>query len=116
MLKMESPDALFEKTVIRAMLTRDMSLLREADKIALENRFTADRVIQCQANVERWLRLHGIGKLLPHESRAVLKIQANVRRWCVRSRLRKRYAMLMNLARLDDIRYLAEARKLHWVR
>lgn len=113
---MESPDARFEKTVIRAMLTRDMSLLREADKIALENRFTADRVIQCQANVERWLRLHGIGKLLPHESRAVLKIQANVRRWCVRSRLRKRYAMLMNLARLDDIRYLAEAQKLHWVR
>ena len=102
----------FEKTVIRALLTPNMSLLKEADRIAIENNFTAEMVIQCQANVERWLRLHGIGKLLPHESQAVLKIQANVRRWEVRSKLRKKYMMLMNLARMDDIGYLSEAKKL----
>ena len=113
---MEYPDHLsrdaFERAVVRAVLTNNMQMLREADQIALDNSFTAETVIQCQANVERWLRLRGMHKLLPHEARAVVKIQANMRRCLVRSKLRKRYTMLMNLARIDDIRYLSEARKL----
>ena len=106
---------LFEQTVLRALLTPNMNLLKEADRIAVENNFTADMVVQCQANVERWLRLHGIGKLLPQEHAAVLKIQSSMRGWNVRSKLKKRYNMLMNLARMDDIQYLQEAQKLMWV-
>lgn len=101
--------------MLRAILTNNVHFFREADRIMKEQQFDGDTLIRCQQNVERWLRLHGLGKLLPHESAAILKIQAVVRSWQVRIRLRKKYNMLMNLARLDSIDYLEHAQRLHWV-
>ena len=106
----------FEKTIISAVLTNNIELMRGADQIAVQYGFTPEMVIQCQTNVERWLRLHGIGKLLHHEYSAVVIIQSVIRSFCVRSKMKKKYQMLMNLAKLDDIAYLTEAQKLCWVK
>ena len=93
----------YEKVVIHAILTNDDSLWSEAHAISCVYGFTTETLQQCHINVERWLRLHGISEMLPHEKKALTLIQATVRRWLVLKTVQQQMNMYYRLASIDSL-------------
>ena len=92
----------YERVVIRAVLTGADELWSEAHVISCVNGFTTETIKQCHLNVERWLRLHGVSKMLPSEKKSLILIQSTVRRWLVLKKLQQQMNMYTRLASIDS--------------
>lgn len=100
-MSMTSTEA-YENLVIRAVLTNNNDKWAEAHALSCVYGFSADQIEACHANVERWLRMHGVTKISASEKIAIVRIQASVRRWLVRRVLKQQYDMYSRLAKLDS--------------
>ena len=99
----------YERVVIRAILTNDDNLWNEAHRISCVYGFSTCNLQKCHVNVERWLRLHGISEILPHEKKATILIQASVRRWLVLRKIREQMDMYSRLASIDSLDHCKRA-------
>lgn len=101
----------FEQMLLRAIIANDYQLFKKTIQIATMCNFSQETVDKCHTNILRWLRYHSVAPLLINEARAIVKIQAIVRKWLVRKKLYPKYTMLMNLAHNGSLRYLEDAYK-----
>jgi len=97
-----SPSEAYENLVIRAVLTNNNDMWTEAHALSVMCRFTPEQVAACHANVERWLRLHGVTKMEDSEKAALILLQSTVRRWLVQRILKQQFDMYSRLAKLDS--------------
>ena len=97
-----SPLEEYENIVIRAVLTNDNNLWAKAYAITCFNSFSSQQIEMCHANVERWLRLHGVTKMDDHEHAALLIIQSTIRRWLTLRVLKQQFDMYSRLAKFDS--------------
>ena len=96
------PGEAYERLVIRAVLSNDTDLWDEAHMFACYHRFNEQQITEFHANVERWLRLHGVTKMKEHEKAALILIQSTVRRWLALNRIKQEYNMYYRLALMDN--------------
>lgn len=104
-----SPTEAYENLVIRAVITNDNTTWTEAYALSQAFNFAPYQVERCHANVERWLRLHGVTSMEAHEKAATLLIQSVIRRWLVRRVLKQQYDMYARLAQFDSPDYCKRA-------
>ena len=97
-----SPPEAYENLVIRAVLTNDNDTWIQAHSMSCLYNFSKEQIEECHANIERWLRLHGVTKMNEEEYAALLLVQATIRRWLVRRVLKHQYDMYSRLAQLDS--------------
>ena len=97
-----SPLEDYENIVIRAVMTNDNNMWAEAHAISCVYTFSTQQIEACHANVERWLRLHGVTKMNDREHAALLIIQSTVRRWLTLRFLRQQFDMYSRLAKFDN--------------
>jgi len=95
----------YERVVTRALLTNEDHLWAEAHALACSYGFSPVNILNCHANVERWLRLHGVSEMRPCEKKAIILIQATVRRWLVLSKIHQQMNMYARLAGIDSPRH-----------
>lgn len=107
-----SPTEAYENIVTRAVLTNDNNLWAEAHALACVCEFSPQNLEVCHANVERWLRLHGVTKMEENEKRALLIMQSVVRRWMVQRVLKHQYDVYSRLAKLDSLDHSRKAESL----
>lgn len=101
----------FEHMLLRAIVANDYQLFKKALQVAVMCNFSQETIDTSHSNILRWLRYHNVSPLLVNEARAIVKIQALVRKWLVRKKLYPKYTMLMNLAHNGSLRYLGDAYK-----
>lgn len=104
-----SPTEAYENLVIRAVITNGNDTWMEAYALSQAFNFTPQQVERCHANVERWLRLHGVTSMEDHEKAATLLIQSVIRRWLVQRVLKQQYDMYARLAKFDSPDYCKRA-------
>ena len=97
-----TPQEAYENLMTRAVLTRDNRYFTEAHVISTMFRFNHHQIQTCHANVERWLRLHGVTQMRASEIEALLLIQSCIRRWLVMNKLKHQYELYTRLAKLDS--------------
>ena len=107
-----TPTEAYENIVIRAVLTNDNNMWAEAHLLACSCRFTTEIIEVCHANVERWLRLHGVTKMDDSEKAALVLVQSVVRRWMVQRVLKHQYVVYSRLATLDSLDHSKRAESL----
>ena len=105
----------YENLVIRAFLTNEASMWTEAHAFSIMNRFTKDQLDESHANIDRWMRLHGISKMKDDEKNALLLVQAWIRRWLVRNTLKQRRDLYTRLAHIDSLDHCKTAMVLNRV-
>lgn len=102
----------YEKTVIRAILTHDDELWSQAHALSCIHNLTNETLTQCHLNIERWLRLHGVSKMFPHEEKALILIQSTIRRWIVLKSVQQQLDLYSRLASIDSPDHCTRALKL----
>ena len=110
-----TPGEVYEKMVIRAIVTGNSIFWDEANAYACMHRFNCEEVEGYHSNVERWLRLHGVTKMKEHETAALLLIQSVARRFLVLERLKLQFEMYYRLAQLDNHEHIKRASSLQKV-
>lgn len=97
-----TPLEAYENLVIRGVLTNDNETWAEAHALSRDYALSSQQIKTCHANVERWLRLHGVTKMKSSERAALLLMQSTVRRWIVQRLLKQQYDMYSRLAKYDS--------------
>lgn len=97
-----TPQEAYENLMARAVLTRDNRYFTEAHVLSTMFGFNHHQIQTCHANVERWLRLHGVINMNRNEIKALLLIQSCIRRWLVMNKLEVQRNLYTRLAKLDS--------------
>ena len=97
-----TPLQVYEKLVLRAILTNENDVWIQAHALSYTSGFTPQQIEACHENVDRWLRLHGVTTMKEHEKSALVLIQSTIRRWLILRDLKHQYDMYSRLAQLDS--------------
>lgn len=92
----------FQEILLLAIIENSQPLHDQAQMYALQNNFTQKQIDIAFEKVKNFLRWHGTKHLLPKDLNAVIKVQAVVRTFLIRKRLKEQMKFWQRLAYIDS--------------